>query len=220
MPSNILFVENLTKSFGNNIVFQNVSARYESGKIYGIIGRNGCGKSVYFKVLCGLLSPSNGTIRYNNLTLGKNIDYLNCAGILIETPNFYDDYTGYQNLEYLLSINKKYKMDNALKYVELLNMKENMKKKVKSYSLGMKQKLGIIQAVMEEQEVLILDEPFNSLDSESVESVRKLLLDLKEQGRIILLCSHIKEDIDQLTDVKYKFENGKLLLTTDLAQAE
>jgi ABC-2 type transport system ATP-binding protein len=210
MEKNNLAVENLKKDFKRNNVFHDVSATFESGVIYGVVGRNGSGKSVFFKILCGLMRPTGGNVVYNGKIIGKDMDYLSAAGIIIEHPNFLDDYSGYNNLKYLLSINGKYEMESAMKYVERLGLAENIHKKVKAYSLGMKQKLGMVQAVMEEQPVLILDEPFNGLDDDSVRAVISLLLELKEQGRIIILSSHIKEDMNAVADLIYSFNNFTL----------
>lgn len=205
-----LIVKALKKDFKNNNIFHDVNITFESGTIYGIVGRNGSGKSVFFKILCGLMRPTEGQVVWNDKIVGNDMDYLSDAGIVIETPNFLDDYSGYKNLEYLLKINDKYKIEDALKYVDLLNLRDDINKKVKAYSLGTKQKLGIVQAVMEEQKILILDEPFNGLDEESVVAVRSLLTELKKHGRIIILSSHIKEDMEALGNTVFKFNNCTL----------
>jgi len=156
------------------------------------------------------MKPTDGVVIYNDKIVGKDIDYLSEAGIIIEHPNFLDDYSGYKNLEYLLSIKGNFKMENTMKYVERLKLTENIHKKVKAYSLGMKQKFGLIQAVMEDQSVLILDEPFNGLDADSVKSVISLLLELKEKNKIIVISSHIKEDMDAVANEIYGFNNNTL----------
>lgn len=210
MESNTLSIKSLKKDFKNNTIFHDVSVDFISGKIYGIAGRNGTGKSVFFKIICGLMSPTEGQVTYNGKIIGKDMDYLGDAGIIIENPNFLDNYSGYKNLEYLISINKKVNMDLAEKYIDLLEMREYINKKVKTYSLGMKQKLGFVQAVMEDQNVVILDEPFNGLDEQSVDKVRTLILELKEKGKLVLLSSHIKEDIEKVCDEVYQFNNFTL----------
>lgn len=203
-------VKNVTKKFKDNVILENVNLVFESGKIYGLIGRNGSGKSIFLKILCGFYEPSNGQILYNDEDIIKEEKYPPSTRALIEKPNFIPDLTGKQNLLLLASIQNiigEKEIDESMKILELT---PNDKKKYYKYSLGMKQKLGIAQVLMENPNVIILDEPFNGLDDDSVTTLRKILLKEKKKGKIIILATHIKEDIEQLCDIVYKIDDGKI----------
>lgn len=203
-------VKNVTKKFKDNVILENVNLVFESGKIYGLIGRNGSGKSIFLKILCGFYEPSNGQILYNDEDIIKEEKYPPSTRALIEKPNFIPDLTGKQNLLLLASIQNiigEKEIDESMKILELT---PNDKKKYYKYSLGMKQKLGIAQVLMENPNVIILDEPFNGLDDDSVTILRKILLKEKKKGKIIILATHIKEDIEQLCDIVYKIDDGKI----------
>ena len=201
-------VENVTKAFGNQEVLKAVCVKFEMGKIYGIVGRNGSGKTVLLKCICGLLYPSTGTVTVDGKVVGKDVDYPENIGFIIETPGFLPRYSGLKNLKYLASIRRKVKEDEIRKYMELVGLNPDDKKHVGNYSLGMKQRLGIAQALMENPDILILDEPMNALDNNGVEEMRSVLLKMKEQGKLIIIASHVRDDIDILCDKVYGIDAG------------
>lgn len=207
----MICVNNGTKSFKNQEVLSNINIVFESGKIYGIVGYNGSGKSVLLKCICGFLTLDSGEIEINGKKLKKDIDMIQDAGVIIEEPAFLKEYSGKRNLEFLYSIRNKLNPEVISKAMRLVGLDENSKKKVKNYSLGMKQRLAIAQAIMENPKILLLDEPMNGLDKNGVQEIRELLLDLKKQDKTIVLVSHNQEDIRVLCDELYEIENGMLV---------
>ena len=205
-----IFVENVTKAFGNQEVLKTVCVKFEMGKIYGIVGRNGSGKTVLLKCICGLLYPTAGTVTVEGKVVGKEVDYPENIGFIIETPGFLPGYSGLKNLKYLASIRGKVKEDAIRKYMELAGLNPDDKKRVGNYSLGMRQRLGIAQALMEDPDILILDEPMNALDHNGIEDMRKVLLKMKEKGKLIIIASHVRDDIDILCDEVHGMEGGIL----------
>ncbi len=206
----IIRVENVTKKFGSVTVLDRINISFQAGKIYGIIGRNGSGKTVLFKTMIGYLKPTGGRVVVGEKEIGKDIDFADNMGIIIENPGFLSRYTGYKNLEYLASIRKIIGKEQIRESMERVGLDPDSKKKVGKYSLGMKQRLGIAQAIMENPDILILDEPMNGLDNEGADDVRNILLKLKEEGKTIILASHNKEDIEILCDQVYEMDHGKL----------
>ena len=207
----IIKVDKVIKKFGSDIALSNVSIEFESGKIYGIIGRNGAGKTVLFKTMIGFLKPTSGRVIVDGKEIGKDTDFADNIGIIIETPGFLSSYSGYKNLEYLASIKNMIGGKEIKESMERVGLDPNSKKKVGKYSLGMRQRLGIAQAIMENPDILILDEPMNGLDNQGVEDVREILLNLKDEGKSIILASHNKEDIEVLCDEVYEMDHGKLI---------
>ncbi len=203
-----IFVENVTKAFGGQEVLKTVCVKFEMGKIYGIVGRNGSGKTVLLKCICGLLYPSTGIVTAGGKVVGKDVDYPENIGFIIETPGFLPGYPGLKNLKYLASVRGKVKEDEIRKYMELVGLNPDDKKHVGNYSLGMRQRLGIAQALMENPDILILDEPMNALDNNGVEEMRTILLKMKEQGKLIIIASHVRDDIDILCDEVYGIDAG------------
>lgn len=203
-----IFVENVTKTFGDQEVLKTVYVKFEMGKIYGIVGRNGSGKTVLLKCICGLLCPQAGTVTVGGKVVGKDVDYPENVGFIIEAPGFLPRYSGLKNLKYLASVRGKVKEDEIRKYMELVGLNPDDKKHVGNYSLGMKQRLGIAQALMENPDILILDEPMNALDNNGVEEMRTVLLKMKEQGKLIIIASHVRDDIDILCDEVYGIDAG------------
>lgn len=206
----IIKVDNVIKKFGSEIALNNVSIEFEKGKIYGIVGRNGSGKTVLFKTIIGFLKPASGRIIVDGKEIGRDTDFADHIGMIIETPGFLSAYSGYKNLEYLASIKNIIGKKEIKESMERVGLDPNSKKKVGTYSLGMRQRLGIAQAIMENPDILILDEPMNGLDNQGVEEVRNILLNLKEEGKSIILASHNKEDIEALCDEVYEMDHGKL----------
>lgn len=207
-------VKNLSKEFKKILILDNISVTFEKGKIYGLIGRNGSGKSVFLKILCALYEPTNGEVLYDETNIFKEEKIPSNTRALIESPNFIEELTGYENLEMLANIQNKigrHEIEEALRKVNLYEEKD---KKYSKYSLGMKQKLGIAQVLMEDPEVMILDEPFNGIEEETAVKLRDILKEERKKGKIIILASHIKEDIEKLADVIYKFDGGKIKIET------
>lgn len=206
--NNGITVENVTKEFKNQVVLKTVNLEFEMGKIYGIIGRNGSGKTVLLKCICGLLVPSTGKVTVGGKVVGEDIDYPQNIGFIIESPGFLPNYSGFKNLKYLASIRGRVKDDEIRKYIELVGLNPDDKKHVSNYSLGMRQRLGIAQALMEDPDILILDEPMNALDNVGVDYMRKVFLKMKEEGKMIIIASHIGDDIDILCDEVYGIDAG------------
>ncbi len=203
-------VTNYTKKIKNNTVLDNVTSTFESGKIYGLHGRNGSGKTMLLRAISGLILPTSGYVSINGKIVGKDIEFPENIGIIIEHMSLMNEYSAFDNLKMLAKIRNKISETEIRKALVRVGLDPESKKKVKTFSLGMKQKLNIAQAIMEEPEILLLDEPTNALDEETVKSVRDLLLELKENGTVIIIASHNKEDLDILCDHILEIENGGL----------
>ena len=207
----MLRTKNLSKRFKGNVVLNNVNLELYFGNIYGFIGANGSGKSVFFKTICGFLKPDRGTITIDDKVIGKDIDFLPDLGVLIEKPGFIENYTQFENLRYLAQINKIIDDNDIIAALKVVGLNPDNKEKVKNFSLGMRQRLAIAQAIMEDQKIIILDEPFNGLDKQGVARIKRLLLKLKSPDRLILLTSHISGDIEELSDYIFEFNAGKIV---------
>lgn len=202
-------VKNLSKEFNGVKVLDNVNLQFEEGKIYGLIGRNGSGKSVFLKILCNFYAPTYGEVLFDNINIYKENIFPPETRALIEKPSFLSDVTGFDNLKLLASIQNRISDEEILNTLKKLNLIEDKDKKYKNYSLGMKQKLGIAQVLMENPKIIILDEPFNGIENATAKKVRDILKSEAKSGKIIILASHIKEDIEELADVVYEFDCGK-----------
>lgn len=202
-------IENLSKVVHNVKILDDINISFKSGKIYGIVGRNGSGKTMLFKAICGLINATSGKIFIFNNELKKG-SFPKDTGVIIESPGFLPQYSGFKNLKILASIHNIITDVDIKYYIKLVGLNENDNRPVKKYSLGMKQRLGIAQALMEKPKLLILDEPMNSLDEDGVLLIRKLLLELKNAGVTILLSSHNLDDIESLCDYTYKMNYGRL----------
>ncbi len=200
----------VSKTFKKQKVLQETTATFKKGLITGIIGRNGSGKTVLMKIICGLLSPDTGTVTVNGERVGKDVDFPSDIGIIIETPVFVPHQSAFTNLKNLAAIRGKIQDDRIREVLELAGLDPQDKKRVGKFSLGMRQRLGIAQAVMENPSLLVLDEPMNGLDKDGVEDMRRLFKKLRDEGTTILLCSHNAEDIDVLCDEVYEMEKGVL----------
>lgn len=210
----VIEVSHVNKNFRDNKVLKDVSLRCESGKIYGLVGHNGSGKTVLFKIICGFLSCDEGTVSVDGKIMGKDKDMLTEAGIIIEDPGFLRNWSAYHNLEFLYTIRNK--KDKAYLYSVLkkVGLDPKMKRPVGKFSLGMRQRFAIAQAIMEDPGILILDEPMNGLDKNGVEEIRRVLLQMKQENKLIILASHNREDIDVLCDEVYEMEDGVLQKTS------
>lgn len=203
-------VQNVVKRFRDQVVLKNVSISFEKGQIHGIVGRNGSGKTVLFKCICGLMHPEEGVILVNGKRVGRDVDMPEGIGAIIEAPGFLPNYSGYKNLRFLANIRRKIGKEEILNVLKAVGLDPESRKHVGKYSLGMRQRLGIAQAIMEDPEILILDEPMNGLDNAGVQDIRALLLELKAQGKTILLASHNHEDIAALCDTVHEMDGGVL----------
>jgi len=204
-------VENVSKKFKNNVVLSNVNILFEDNMIYGLSGCNGSGKSVLLKIMCGLYKPSTGEVLYDNINYNKNNMFVPNTCALIEKPSFFPDLTGFENLKILAKIQNKINDTDIINALETVNLIDEKDKKFSEYSLGMKQKLGIAQVIMENPKIMILDEPFNGIEEKSVKKISKFLISEKKKGKIIIISSHIKDDLKQLSDIIYYFESGKVI---------
>jgi ABC-2 type transport system ATP-binding protein len=191
-------VQNVSKRFGEEMVLNDVSHDFEEGKIHGIVGNNGSGKTVLMKCICGFLIPTKGRVLVNYKKVGKDCDFPEDIGLIIETPGFLPGLTGMKNLQILASLKRKINDDTIRKTIERVGLDPHTKKPVGKYSLGMRQRLGIAQAIMENPSILILDEPLNGLDKSGVAEMRGLIKGLRDQGKTVLLASHNQMDIDEL----------------------
>ena len=212
MDDIVIRVEGVYKRFGTDTVLNNVSRSFERGRIHGIVGNNGSGKTVLMKCICGFLIPTEGEVIVNGKRVGKDVDFPPGLGLIIETPGFLPNMTGVKNLEILASLNKKIGLREIAAAIRRVGLDPLMKKPVGKYSLGMRQRLGIAQAIMENPSLLILDEPLNGLDKHGVMEMRQLIKGLKEQGKTILLASHNQGDIDELCDTVCEMDAGVMTM--------
>lgn len=206
----VIKVDDLSMSFGEERVLQSVSCEFQEGLIYGIVGNNGSGKTVLMKCICGFLVPTSGYVEVDSKRIGKDIDFPEDIGIIIETPGFLPNLTGVKNLEMLASLQGKIGTATVRDAIRKVGLDPGLKKPVAKYSLGMRQRLGIAQAIMEDPAILILDEPFNGLDKRGVAQIHELILGLKSHNKTILLSSHSQYDIDVLCDVVYEMDAGEM----------
>lgn len=207
----VIKIENVSVEFVGEKVLQEINLQMESKKIYGLIGRNGSGKSVLLRCIIGFLKPSSGDVWINGKRIGKDMEFFDNIGFILNSPGFLPELSGFKNLCYLASIKKIADKKKIAETMELVGLEPKSRKSVAKYSLGMRQRLAIAQAIMEEPEILILDEPMNGLDEDAVEEIRALLLELKEKGVLIIITSHNREDIDVLCDEVYRIKKGKML---------
>ena len=204
-------VNDIVLRFKKDILLDHVSYQCEQGKIHGIVGRNGSGKTLLMKYICGFIRPNEGHIYVRDKEIGKDIDFTPDTGIIIETPGFIPYYSGYRNLKVLAAINNRISRKDIENAMYQVGLDPTMKKRVATYSLGMRQRLGIAQAIMEDPSLIILDEPFNGLDKHGVEEMREYFLSLKKKGKTILLTSHNTEDIEYLCDTVVEMDHGKFI---------
>ena len=204
-------VDDIVLRFKKDILLDHVSYQCEQGKIHGIVGRNGSGKTLLMKCICGFIRPNEGPIYVRDKEIGKDIDFTPDTGIIIETPGFIPYYSGYRNLKVLAAINNRISRKDIENAMYQVGLDPTMKKRVATYSLGMRQRLGIAQAIMEDPSLIILDEPFNGLDKHGVEEMREYFLSLKKKGKTILLTSHNTADIEYLCDTVVEMDHGKFI---------
>lgn len=206
-----IIVDHVSLQIKKAKLLSDINLTLHSGRVYGLRGRNGSGKTVLMKCICGFMRPTEGKVSVNGKVIHKDMDFLPSAGIIIEEPGFFPNYSGFKNLKILAGIQNMISDDKIQQTMELVGLDSSMKKPVGKYSLGMRQRLGIAQAMMEDPEILILDEPTNGLDEDGVEWFRQFILEQKEKGKLILLASHSREDIEMLSDEVYFMEKGVLV---------
>lgn len=204
-------IKDLTKSFDGVEVLSHISMTLESGKIYGLVGRNGSGKTMLMKHILGFVSPTSGTITIDGKVLGKDIDAPDNIGAIIENPGFLPGYSGFRNLKMLASIRHKISDEEIKNAIRLVGLDPEIKKHVGKYSLGMRQRLGLAQALMEHPDILLLDEPLSGLDNDGVQEMYQILLKQREEGKLIVVASHSSEDIRVLCDEIFHFDKGKMI---------
>ena len=205
-------VNNVSKKYKDKMLVEDVSFTVEEGEILGIVGLNGSGKTVLLKCICGLMDYSAGSIKVDGKIIGKDCEYPKNMGVIIETPGFLPYHSGYKNLEYLASLRRKITKQDIKDVLVKVGLEGEEKKLVAKYSLGMRQRLGIAQAIMENPKLLILDEPMNGLDKEGIVDVRKLLLDMKAEGKTMIVTSHNEEDIKVLCDKVIEMDKGRVVI--------
>ncbi len=208
--NNIIEINGVSLTLRKTQILKDINKTFEKGKIHGLIGRNGSGKTMLMKCICGFIKPTKGEITVFGKKIGKDCDFPDSVGIIIETPGFIPYYSGYKNLKFLADLNRKITGEQVKNAMNQVGLAPELKRHVKKYSLGMRQRLGLAQAIMENPDLLILDEPMNGLDKDGVSDMRKYLLELKEQGKTILIASHSSEDIEILCDTVCEMDKGIL----------
>lgn len=206
----IIVVDHVSKSFGRDKVLNDINMRLMAGGVYGLVGRNGSGKTMLMKCICGFVHPSEGTITVHGKIIGKEVEIAQDIGFIIENPAFLPQYSAYKNLAYLYSVKQKIDKEKIEGFIRLVGLEPKNRKRVGKFSMGMKQRLGIAQAIMESPSLILVDEPFNGLDKNGVNEMRELFLNMKKEGKTILLVSHNREDIDALCDEVYEMDQGVL----------
>lgn len=205
-----LEIENVSKKIGEDLVLNDIQMSMERGKIYGLQGKNGCGKSMLMRVICGLVLPTAGKVVIDGEELGKEISFPKSVGMMIEKPGFLDSYSGYQNLKMLASVQNRVGEEEILEAVKRVGLEDAMHKKFRKYSLGMKQKLGIAGAVLEKPDIVILDEPANALDEKSEEKLWQIVREERDRGALVIISCHTSEILEEVSDEIYKMEQGRI----------
>lgn len=215
MEKPLIEIKNLNKSFGKKIIFKNMNIDFNKGETIGIVGANGMGKSVFYKMLSGIMNYDDGEIKVDGKVIGKDIDFPEEIGILIDEPAFLPYDTGFNNLLYLAMIRKKIGKEEIKDIMNRLNLDPKNRTFVKKYSLGMKKKLALAQAIMEGQEIIILDEPFNALDFQTFEEIKKIINGLKKENKTVFITSHNQKDLEEFCDKIYVIDDYTLKPFTD-----
>ena len=213
--TNVIEVQHVSKSFAGESILNQIELTVAKGRTIGVVGGNGSGKSVLFKIICGFIQPDTGQVKIRGKVLGDGIDFPENVGVFINAPGYIELYSGFKNLQYLAAITGKIADNEIKETMALVGLNVDNKTKVKDYSLGMRQKLGIAQAIMEHQDILILDEPFNALDYKTYHDMKVIIKELQAEERTILLTSHHFEDIEELCDEIYLIANGELKELTE-----
>lgn len=202
--------ENLSLTINKTEILRNITISFDKGKIHGLIGRNGSGKTMLMKCICGFVRATSGKVTVSGKEIGKDCDFPESTGVIIETPGFIPYYSGYKNLKILADLGRKACKEDIYNAMRTVGLSPELKRHVKKYSLGMRQRIGLAQAIMEDPDLLILDEPMNGLDKDGVADMRRYLLDLKARGKTIIIASHSAEDIEVLCDTVCEMDKGRL----------
>lgn len=200
----------ISKSIGKTTILHDINLRIEGGKVYGLRGKNGCGKTMLMRVMSGLIKPTTGTVIINDKELWKDMTFPDSIGVLIENPSFIDGYTGYKNLKMLADIKGVIGEKEVKEALLKVGLDPEDKRKYRKYSLGMKQKLGIACAFMEHPDIVIMDEPINAIDEKGVELVRNIMNELRKEGKIVIIACHDAEEMDLLADEIFVMEEGTI----------
>lgn len=203
-------ISHVSKIIKNNPVIKDISMELQSGAVYGFKGINGSGKTMLMRLISGLIRPSQGEISMNGKILGKDISFPNSIGVFLENPAFLDAYSGFNNLKLLASIKSVASDDDIRNTLLRVGLDPDSNKKYKKYSLGMKQRLGIAAAIMEKPEIVILDEPTNSLDEDGVDLVKHIVRNEKERGALVIVSCHDEEILKGMSDEVFLLEQGRL----------
>ncbi len=208
---NIIEIKDYCKKLKGSEVLKHINLTFTGGNVYGLKGKNGSGKTMLMRAICGLISPTSGSVVINGETLGKQISFPRSVGVLIENPAFIPGYTGLKNLEVLADIQKKIDRKKICETLEKIGLDPEDKRTYRKYSLGMKQRLGIAAAVMEDPDIVILDEPINALDESGAMQVREILKEQKERGAICIIACHDSEELEYLSDVIIQISDGEIV---------
>lgn len=203
-------IKDYVKKLGGNTVLDHVSLELTGGKVYGLKGKNGSGKTMLLRAICGLIRPTKGLVELDGRVLGKDMTFPESLGILLENPGFIPEYTGMENLKILAELRDVVKEEQIAAVMRKVGLDPDEKKKYRKYSLGMKQKLGIAAAIMEKPALILLDEPTNALDVESVERFRDIVRELRNEDRILVIASHDMQELDACCDEVFQMENGRI----------
>jgi ABC-2 type transport system ATP-binding protein len=206
----VVRVENYTKIIKKNVILDNVSVKFESGKVFGLKGKNGSGKTMLMRAVAGLILPTSGAVYINDKEIGKDISFPPSIGMLLENPAFINNYTGFKNLKILASIQNRIDDSRIREVIKQVGLDPDDRRTYRKYSLGMKQKLGIAASYMEEPDIIILDEPINALDEESAKRVHEILDEQKRRGALIIIACHDKEELEMLSDEIIEIHEGRL----------
>lgn len=208
MPTSYIELKNVSKSIRQKKILNQINISFQQGKVYGFKGHNGSGKTMLFRSICGLILPTTGGVLIENKQIGKDISFPPSVGVLIEYPGFLPQYTGFKNLKMLASIKRQIEDEQIKNVLEKVGLSFNDSRKFKKYSLGMKQRLGLAQAIMEDPDLIILDEPTNALDQEGIQLVKNIVNELKSQSKTILIASHDYEFLNDITDEIFTLNDG------------
>lgn len=208
-------ISHLNKVIKGTTVLDDINYTFSGGRIYGLCGKNGCGKTMLMRLIAGLIYPSSGTIRIKDKVLGRDISFPESIGMLIENPSFLNDYTGKQNLEMLGSLQKNAGNEEVCRVLEQVGLDPDDKRKFYKYSLGMRQRLGIAAAIMGRPELILLDEPINAIDADGVQEIRSIIRGLAAEDRIIIVACHDKDEMDYLADEKIYMSEGRIIKETE-----
>lgn len=203
-------LKNVSKEIQHVKIIEDANLLLEGGTIYGLYGCNGSGKTMLMRLICGLIKPTGGKVLADEKEVGKDLDFVPNTGLLIENPVFLNDYTGFENLKFLADLNGKITEDEIEEILKKVGLTDR-RKKVRKYSLGMKQRLGIAAAVMERPELLILDEPSNALDTSGIEMLKNILNEERQRGAIIVISCHERQFLEEMSDILVHIENGKII---------